>query len=330
MSIKSIFYFLILFNILLMEKIPIYELQKYGEHIHNGETYYYLNVEDFEIGDNIYIELLFQELFSSMTHYNELLGSKQSDDLDFHFSYTNYYRSEISTIVETSSTFYFTIKLYKKSKYLLLATYYSLDKMSYYLIRHINFILHELPQFTEKILNGESYLFLNLTDFKLGDIVYLEISFKNSIALRKMPLGIYQSDNNTFFSLQNLNFIYSNNYHNTSLKKYIFDFKINLTQNSKYLIICTPNLMDMMHEDVIINHTKGKNTNILLYILILLFIIIVVVIIIIYRRRKKNKIEETPYYLKLDKPNETQNEPPPPFATPNDSPKPVNYTATPY
>lgn len=332
MSNKTIFYFLILFNIILMENTPIFELQKYGEHSYMGQVYYYLNIEDFEIGDEIYIELLFQEQYEFNTHYNELLGRLQSDDRDLlSFLSMGYSPSSKSTIVETSSTFYFIIELYKKSKYLLLGTSFFLDKISHYTIRHINFTLHELPQFTEKIVKGENYLFLNISNFELGDKVYLEISFTNFFSRRKMPLGIYQSENNTLFSLQKIDFIYSNNYHNKSLN-YTFDFEINKTQNSKYLIICTPNLKEMMYEDISIIHTKGKNVNILLYILIPLFIIIVtaIIIIIIYRRRKKNKSEETPYFLEHETLNETQNEPPPPISTPNDTPKPVNYAATPY
>ena len=332
MSSKTIFYFLILFNIKLMENTPIFELQKYGEHSYMGQVYYYLNIEDFEIGDEICIELLFQEQYEFYTHYNEILGRLQSDDLDLlSFLSMVFIPSLQSTIVETSSTFYFIIELKTKSKYLLLGTSYFLDKVSHYTIRHINFTLHELPQFTEKIVKGENYLFLNISNFELGDKVYLEISFKNYLSRPKIPLGIYLSNNNTFFSLQKIDFIYSNNYHNKSLD-YTFDFEINLIQSSKYLIICTPNLKEMIYEDISINHTKGKNINILLYILIPLFIIIVVaiIIIIIKRRRKKNKSEETTYFLEHDKQNESQNEPPPPFVTPNDTPRPINYSATSY
>ena len=327
------FYFLIFVKIILMEHPPIFELQKYGEHSYFGETYYYLNVEDFEVGDTIYIELLFQEKYMFNTHYNELLGSRLSNDLDLISFFGMGYRQAIkSTIVETSSTFYFYIRLNIKTKYLLLGTDVFLDKMSHFIIRHINFTLQELPQFTEKIVKGENYLFLNLNGFELGDKVYLKISFKNSFLRPKIPLGIYQSNNNTFFSLQNLSFIYSNISHNKSFN-YTFDFKIDVTQNSKYLIICTPNLMEMKYEDVSIKHTKGQN--ILLYILIPLFVIIIVAVIIVFmvkRRRKKNKVEETPNYCENEKQNESQKEPLSKtfeYVTPNDTPQSTNYVETP-
>ena len=290
MSIKKIFLFFIFLKIILLNP-AIYQLEKYGEMTGKGENYYYLDIQGYEIGEQICIEILYEDAYDLANVIDIPIGRMISDDhdkLSFEFMPTEFSKAHI--IIGTSSTFYYIIPVWIKKKYLLISTSGFTSGIETYSIRHINFTIYEFPQYQEIKINGEKYLFLNLNGIKQGDKIHLQISFEyNLFKHNELPLGIYQSDNNTFFFINNSKFITSHDFH-TSDSIYTFNFKIILNTTSKYLMICTPNLRILKNKDFTIKHIKNNFLIIFIIILIisLIFIGIIIALIIYFKRRKKS------------------------------------------
>ena len=105
----------------------IYPLQQYGSDTRTGPNYYYLSLDGFKEGDNIYIKLSFNNGNSYRTIQ---LGYYESNDFSSDsLSYLKYFNSYSKSKSGKSFTFYFTIELTKSAKYLLLATPTFKDKL---------------------------------------------------------------------------------------------------------------------------------------------------------------------------------------------------------
>ena len=183
MSIKEIFIFSIFWKIIFLNYTEIYEIEKFGEISSSGENYYYLDAKDYEKGEEIYIELLFQDNydFSLYKDINLLYTlSDYKNSTSFKDLYSQY--PTIYSIVDKSANFYYIYTAWNKKKtYILLSTKSFSSELSAYTIRHINFSLYELPKYSEKTIKGEKYLFLNVNDYKLYEGFQLQVSFKSSL-----------------------------------------------------------------------------------------------------------------------------------------------------
>ena len=120
-------YFLYLLMILISSIETYKELKQYDQiTVYQSASNLYLSLDGFEKGDKIYINLEFEYSYYDV-HYNDLvLKYRQSDT----YSYSNDFdSSKFSTSYKdgysqsgNSYTFYYTIKLYQNTNYLLLIT----------------------------------------------------------------------------------------------------------------------------------------------------------------------------------------------------------------
>ena len=335
MYIKTIFIFSFFWKIFLNNP-NISQLEKFGEIEGSGENYYYLDIEDYEKGDEIYIELLFQDNYF-FPSYKDIRLCESFSDYNDYSSFNNLFCSITYTysIVDNSANYYYIYEVPNKKKYLLLSTSSFASEISPYTIRHFNLTLYELPKYSEKTIKGEKLLFLNVNDYELYEQFILEVSFKNSLFNhKKLPLGFREFDDDGTFNFIYITFNYSSDYQKSS-SKYTFTFKVYKNLNTKYLLICTPNLKELSNTDITIKHLDEKNNLWILYIVIPIFTLIIIIIIVIYyKRRKKNIIEEkvsddekdtptpTPQSEEIQKPFNPNNE------SPEFDPAPVDYQNT--
>ena len=124
--LNKYFLYLLIGLICFSLEIPIKELPQFSQTTVYEQTYLYLNLDGFDKGSKVYIEFKFNNGY----YYTEVpLGRYQSNTHNSgDFDYLAYYKSSSYSKSGTSYTFYFTIKLTKKTNYLLLGTPYFTDK----------------------------------------------------------------------------------------------------------------------------------------------------------------------------------------------------------
>lgn len=121
------YYFYLLIGLITFSmEASIKQLPQFGQITVYEQTYLYLKLDGFDSGDKVYIELKFNNGY----YYTDMpLGRYQSNTYNSaDFDYLIYSRSSSYSKSGTSYTFYFTIKLSKKTNYLLLGTPYFTDK----------------------------------------------------------------------------------------------------------------------------------------------------------------------------------------------------------
>jgi len=121
---KYFFYLLICLLCLSIEKTNIKELKQYGKKTVYEETFLYLSLEDFYKGDEVYIELEFDDKHSrsSMTIYYQQSDTYTEEDFEYFEDDFEDYKSKYFYKNGNNYTFYYTIDLKKKTDYLLLVT----------------------------------------------------------------------------------------------------------------------------------------------------------------------------------------------------------------
>ena len=160
-------------------------------------------------------------------------------------------------------------------------------------------IVKELPKYGTEYLNSLFYLYLNLSDFKKGESIFLEVSFRingrflddfcidyielNTIdeIVLKNPMIFF---NSIYPFKSNTNQIYNNIYNYTSYFQIVLEKK-------KYLII---KQSQNNNYEFYVKHIKEMDSpedslmTIFLVIFLIMIIIIIIIIFICKGRRKKN------------------------------------------
>ena len=141
MLIKYFLYLLMIYITLSTELFHSKELKKYGRITVYYPTLVYLSLDGYDIGDKIHIYLDFEYNFYKEFELLYRLSDSHSTSEDYDSS--NFEKSHRDSDYYNSEryyTFYYTIKLNKKTKYLLLIT--PLDFTDKLIVTHVNKMLY--------------------------------------------------------------------------------------------------------------------------------------------------------------------------------------------
>ena len=138
-------------------------------------------------------------------------------------------------------------------------------------------IIRELPQYGQVTESQQTYLYLSLAGFNSGDKIYIELEFNNGYIYTEAKLGHYQSNNNSSSDFENLSYHKSYTYSRSGYK-HTFYFTIELTKNSKYLLLGTPRFTDDLYTTVTVRHTKSSGITVIVIVAIVFMVIIVAII----------------------------------------------------
>jgi hypothetical protein len=161
---------------------------------------------------------------------------------------------------------------------------------------------YELPKFGEIEVYGQSWIYLNLKDFKQGDNIYFEYIF-SSITFYYNHVPLLLSETNDYKNTIKSNNIFINQTRCFQDKidmvvdhSCVYEYK--LRGNYKYLIIITPKFeyyFTHLIEPQRFKHNKklyGDDTIIYIILGVVLFIVIILVILYFFWLRKVSKKRE--------------------------------------
>ena len=155
-------------------------------------------------------------------------------------------------------------------------------------------IIRELPQYGQVTESQQTYLYLSLAGFNSGDKIYIELEFNNGYIYTEAKLGHYQSNNNSSSDFENLSYHKSYTYSRSGYR-HTFYFTIELTKNSKYLLLGTPRFTDDLYTTVTVRHTKSSGITVIVIVAIVFMVIIVAIIFAcIFRYIKRRHISPIP------------------------------------
>ena len=146
------------------------------------------------------------------------------------------------------------------------------------------FEIIELPQYGSKHANTPAGFYLSLDGFKKGDKLYINLSYDNGMTFENLKLYYAESDDYSRTSFNKATTIEYSYYTQELGNTVVYDFSIELKNNTKYFLIYIPVYTykdNRVIYEITVSHVKKTSADIVVLIIFIVFGIIIFLAIFI-------------------------------------------------